>query len=99
MVELSAAMFQREGLRLGDLTPAQRAAVMTLLSTALSRDGYRKVTDIMRGDEVLADAGAEGAVGRRAGGGRRPRRRRAAAAAASGSARTSITSPSSARRR
>ena len=50
---LPSPMFQREGLRLGDLTPAQRAAVMTLLSTALSRDGYRKVTEIMRGDEVL----------------------------------------------
>jgi uncharacterized protein DUF3500 len=46
-------MFQREGLRLGDLTPAQRASVMAVLSTALSPDGYRKVTEIMRGDEVL----------------------------------------------
>src|SRR6266566_1285809 len=43
---LPSPMFQREGLRLGDLTPAQRTAVMSLLSTALSRDGYRKVTDI-----------------------------------------------------
>jgi len=50
---LPGPMFQREGLRLGDLTPAQRTSVMTLLSTALSRDGYRKVMDIMRGDEVL----------------------------------------------
>ena len=50
---LPSPMFQREGLRLGDMTPAQRTAVMTLLSTALSRDGYRKVMDIMRGDEVL----------------------------------------------
>ena len=46
-------MFQRNGLRLGDLTPPQRAAVMSLLTVALSRDGYRKVTEIMRGDEVL----------------------------------------------
>ena len=50
---LPSPMFQREGLRLGDLTPAQRTAVMTLLSTALSKDGYRKVVDIMHGDEVL----------------------------------------------
>jgi hypothetical protein len=50
---LPSGIFQREGLRLGDLTPAQRSAVMSLLSAALSRDGYRKVTDIMRGDEVL----------------------------------------------
>ena len=57
---LPSPMFQREGLRLGDLTSAQRIAVNTLLTTALSRDGYRKVTDIMRGDEVLRKGQAEG---------------------------------------
>jgi hypothetical protein len=46
-------IFRREGLRLGDLAPAQRAAVMTLLSTAFSPEGYRKVVAIVRGDEVL----------------------------------------------
>ena len=71
---LPSGMFQREGLRLGDLTPPQRAAVMTLLSTALSRDGYRKVTEIMRGDEVLR---TDGRRTRRGGGPRRrPRRPR-----------------------
>jgi hypothetical protein len=50
---LPSGIFQRQGLRIGDLTPPQRAAVTNLLSVALSRDGYRKVTDIMRGDEVL----------------------------------------------
>ena len=50
---LPSGIFQRQGLRMGDLTPSQRAAVTNLLSVALSRDGYRKVTDIMRGDEVL----------------------------------------------
>jgi hypothetical protein len=62
-------MFQREGLRLGDLTPAQRAAVTTLLSTAFSRDGHRKVTDIMIGDEVLRKAQAGGRPGAGGGGG------------------------------
>jgi hypothetical protein len=66
-------MFQREGIRLGDLTPAQRTAVMTLLSTALSKSGYQKVTDIMRGDEVLRKgqgerSGAPGGGGRGRGG-------------------------------
>jgi hypothetical protein len=46
-------IFKREGLRMGDLTPPQRAAAMTLLSTAFSQDGYRKVLEIVRGDEVL----------------------------------------------
>jgi hypothetical protein len=50
---LPTGVFKREGLRLGDLTHAQRAAAMALLSTALSQEGYRKVVDIMRGDEVL----------------------------------------------
>src|SRR5689334_6584720 len=33
---LPSPMFQREGLRLADLTPPQRTAVMALLSAALS---------------------------------------------------------------
>jgi hypothetical protein len=59
-----SGIFQRQGLRLGDLTPPQRAAVMSLLATAFSRDGYRKVTEIMRGDEVLRTTeGGRGPVG------------------------------------
>jgi hypothetical protein len=50
---LPTGIFPRAGLRLGDLTPAQRAAAMTLLSTAFSKDGYRKVMEIVGGDEVL----------------------------------------------
>jgi hypothetical protein len=49
---LPTGIFKREGLRMGDLTPTQRAAAMALLSGALSADGYRKVTEIIRGDEV-----------------------------------------------
>jgi Protein of unknown function (DUF3500) len=50
---LPTGVFQRQGLRMGDLTAAQRSAMMGLLQTTLSPDGYRKVTEIMRGDEVL----------------------------------------------
>lgn len=50
---LPTGIFKRDGLRLGDLAQAQRAAAMALLSTALSQEGYRKVVEIMRGDEVL----------------------------------------------
>jgi len=57
---LPTGIFEREGLRLGDLAPAQRAAAMALLSTAFSQEGYRKVVAIMRGDEVLR--GAPGGV-------------------------------------
>jgi hypothetical protein len=67
---LPSGIFKREGLRLGDITPVQRAAVMNLLTTALSRDGYRKVTEIMRGDEVLRGGGGANAPrGGGAGGG------------------------------
>jgi hypothetical protein len=50
---LPTGIFAREGARLGDLTPPQRAAAMTLLSTAFSADGYQKVVGITRGDQVL----------------------------------------------
>jgi hypothetical protein len=66
---LPSPMFQRQGLRLADVTPAQRTAVMSLLSTALSKDGYRKVTEIMHGDEVLR-TGGDGRGGRGGAGGR-----------------------------
>ena len=67
---LPSPMYQREGLRLADLTPPQRAAVNTLLSAALSSGGLRKVTDIMRGDEVLkTNAAGRGGGGARGGGG------------------------------
>jgi hypothetical protein len=62
-------IFQREGLRMGDLTMPQREAVMNLLKAALSADGFRKVTSIVRGDEELkkTDSG-RGARGGGAGG-------------------------------
>ena len=66
---LPSPMFQRDGIRLADLTPPQRVAVDTLLSTALSRDGYRKVREIMLADGVLGRGQAGGgARGGRAGG-------------------------------
>jgi uncharacterized protein DUF3500 len=54
---LPTGIFKREGLRLGDLASAQRAAAMALLSTAFSQEGYRKVVEIMGGDEVLRAPG------------------------------------------
>jgi Protein of unknown function (DUF3500) len=54
---LPTGMYKREGVRLGDLTPPQRAAAMALLSTAFSQEGYRKVLEIMGGDEVLRAPG------------------------------------------
>jgi len=67
---LPTGIFKREGLRLGDLTPAQRDAAMALLSTALSQDGYRKVVEIVRGDELLRKSAAERQPGAGGPGGR-----------------------------
>ena len=50
---LPTGIFERQGLRMGDLSAAQRAAVTNLLTAALSPDGYRKVTEIIGGDEDL----------------------------------------------
>ena len=66
---LPSPMFERRGIRLADLTEPQRAAVMKLLTTALSRDGYQKVLNIMEGDEVLRQGGGgRGGRGGRGGG-------------------------------
>jgi Protein of unknown function (DUF3500) len=63
---LPSPMFQRQGVKLADLTSTQKSAVMSLLSVALSKDGYRKATEIMGGDEVLRKTG--GGQGPRGGG-------------------------------
>src|SRR5579859_3342473 len=70
---LPSPMVERRGVRMGDLTEAQRANVMALLKEALSADGYRKVNEIMSGDEVLRvngdGRGGRGRGGRGPGGG------------------------------
>jgi hypothetical protein len=67
---LPSPMFERRGLRIGDLTAAQKTAVMNLLATALSKDGYQKVLEIMHGDEVLRTNGGGRGGGGRGGAGR-----------------------------
>src|SRR5437879_3939682 len=66
---LPTGIFQRNGLRLGDLTEPQRRAALAVVAAALSRDGYQKITEIMNGDEVLKNAGGEGTGGRQGRGG------------------------------
>ena len=66
---LPTGIFERKGLKLGDLNTRQRDAAMALMAAALSRDGYRKITDIMNGDEVLKGAGGGATGGRQGSGG------------------------------
>jgi len=57
---LPGPMVQRDGIRLADLTAPQRDAVMKLMQIALSAEGYRKVLDIMDGDDTLRQRGDGG---------------------------------------
>jgi hypothetical protein len=61
---LPTGVFQRNGLRLGDLTQRQRSAALGLVASALSTEGYHKITEIMNGDEVLKNAGGGQTGGR-----------------------------------
>ena len=49
---LPTPMVPRGGINLGSMSEKQKAAAMTLLSTALSAQGFQKVIEIMQGDEV-----------------------------------------------
>jgi len=50
---LPVNMAKHGGLRMGDLNGDQRAAVMSLLASTLSKMGYEKVVGIVAGDELL----------------------------------------------
>ncbi len=61
---LPASMAPRNGVRLGDLTKAQRALAMDAVAAVLSKGGYQKVIDIVDGDQKLADAQRDGGRGK-----------------------------------
>jgi hypothetical protein len=50
---LPVTMVPRNGLRLGELTKAQRAAALDALAAVLSKQGYQKAIDIMNADDQL----------------------------------------------
>jgi len=57
---LPTGIFQRKGLRMGDLKPEQFDAVMAVLKATLSPDGYQQVIDNMAGEETLNSGGRRG---------------------------------------
>jgi hypothetical protein len=65
---LPVTMVPRNGVRLGDLTKAQRARAMDVVAAVLSKGGYQKVLDIMDGDQQLAEGRGGRGRGGRAGG-------------------------------
>lgn len=50
---LPTGIYQRAGLRLGDLSQEQRDAVYAILAATLSPEGYQRVVDQVVGDEIL----------------------------------------------
>jgi hypothetical protein len=44
---------ERNGLRLGEMTPVQEKAALALVATTLSREGYQKAMEIVDADQVL----------------------------------------------
>jgi Protein of unknown function (DUF3500) len=53
----------RNGVRMGDLTKAQKDAALGLMAALLSKAGYQKVIDIMDGDQELAKGGGKDGKG------------------------------------
>jgi hypothetical protein len=53
-------IFQRNGLRMGDLSQTQRNAVMAILSVTLSSKGYQQIVNQITADEVLKNSSGGG---------------------------------------
>jgi hypothetical protein len=50
---MQVGVTERNGLRLGEMTPAQEKAALALVATTLSREGYQKAMEVTDADEVL----------------------------------------------
>jgi hypothetical protein len=59
---LPTGIFQRNGLRLGDLTTAQQDAVFAMVAAILSPKGYQQVVDTVNADEALLKSSGGGAL-------------------------------------
>ena len=52
-IKLQSGVMERNGVKLGRLTPVQDQAALALLATVLSRDGFDKTMAIVDADQVL----------------------------------------------
>ncbi len=50
---LPIGIFQRNGIKLGDMSSAQQTALFALLQAVFSKNGYQQITQVIDGDEVL----------------------------------------------
>jgi hypothetical protein len=55
---MQVGVTERNGLKLGDMTPAQEKAALALLAAALSPEGYQKALAIVDADQVLEQRSA-----------------------------------------
>lgn len=59
---LPTGIFERKGLRMGDLKPEQAAAVMNVLKATLSEKGYQQIVDNVAAEETLNRGGQRGRI-------------------------------------
>lgn len=59
---LPTGIFERKGLRMGDLKPAQAEAVMNVLKATLSEVGYQQIVDNVAAEETLNRSGQRGRI-------------------------------------
>jgi hypothetical protein len=52
-MKMQVGATERNGLKLGDMTPAQEKAALALLAAALSPEGYQKAIAVVDADQVL----------------------------------------------
>jgi hypothetical protein len=57
---LPTGIFERKGLRMGDLKPEQRDSVMAVLKATLSASGYQQILDNVAAEETLNQGGRRG---------------------------------------
>ena len=57
-VTMQVGATERNGLKLGDMTPAQQQAALALVAAVLSRAGYQKVLNIVNADQRLEETTA-----------------------------------------
>jgi hypothetical protein len=55
---LQVGATERNGLKIGDMTPPQEKAALSLLASALSREGYDKAMAVVDADELLEQRSA-----------------------------------------
>jgi hypothetical protein len=52
-ITMQVGATERNGLKIGAMTPAQEKAALALVATTLSREGYQKAMEIVDADQVL----------------------------------------------